>query len=111
MDEMYLDDPVSKSWNAFHTPTTQWQQNTLKNTLKDIMVNKVWGGHEWKLKTHQLQLRTAVFITNLITMSLRLFVMHLLNVVAMEMLVMGLALISCSLFDKFSCLSSCCALL
>lgn len=75
------------------------------------MLNQVGGGHEWKLKTHQLQLRTAVFITNLITMSLQKFVMHLLNAVAMGTLVMALALISCSLFDKFCCLSSCCALL
>lgn len=71
MDEMFLDDPVSKSWNAFHTPTTQGQQNTLKTTLNYIMVNKVRGGHEWKLKTPQLQFRTAVFITNLIIMSLQ----------------------------------------
>lgn len=71
IDEMFLDDPVSKSWNAFHTPTTQGQQNTLKTTLKDLMVNKVGGVHEWKQKTHQVQFRTAVFITNLITMSLQ----------------------------------------
>lgn len=106
IDEMFLEDPASKSWNAFHVPTTQGQQNTLQTTLNDIMVTKEGEGHEWKIENPL----SAVQNCNLYNQP----DYHMPAIVCDAPFKCGChgnVGDGCSLFDKLCCLSSCCVLL